>query len=147
MGPSDPVPLVRCRLSGPDEGETSALRFIPLAEFGLWRHLMQSRHGRQVTVDAVSIWVPESAARWNSGFAAEELEPVLRFRIEMPGPFGVPVPVERFFPAETYPVAQEALVSHFRTGRGPLRIVATPGYFVPQQAARDGSWGEGLSAA
>jgi hypothetical protein len=147
MSPCDPIPLVRCRLSGPDEGEPSGLRYIPLAEFGLWRYLMESRHGRRVTVEAVSIWVSEEAARWNSGFAAEDLEPVLRVRFEMPGPFGVSVPMERFFPAETYPVAQEALLSHFGSDLRPRGLAATPGYFVPPAAAWDWRFVERAGAA
>ena len=127
---SEPVPIVRCRLSGSEVGETSNVRYVPLAEFGLWKHLMETRHGRTVSVEAVSVWVVEDAARWNSGYAAEDLEPVLRVRIDVTGPTGVCVPVERYFPAETYPVAQEALLSHFEGSERP-RIVATPGYFVP----------------
>jgi hypothetical protein len=128
MSLSEPIPLVRCRLKGIDEGGVRSLRYVPLSEFGLWKHLMETRHARQVAIESVSLWVAEDPARWNSGFAAEELEPVLRLRLELPGPDGVPVPVERFFPAETYPEAQEALLSHYVT---PERMVATPGYFVP----------------
>jgi hypothetical protein len=135
MALSEPIPIVRCRLARGDEG-TAALRYVPLAEFGLWKHLMETRHERPVTVEAVSIWVPEDAARWNSGFAAEDCEPVLRVRLELPGPYGVPVPVERFFPAETYPQAQEALLSHFDGPNKPQRVIATPGYFVPERDQR-----------
>jgi hypothetical protein len=128
MSSPEPVPLVRCRLLGRDEASVRALRYVPLAEFGLWKHLMETRHERQVSVESISVWVAEDPARWNSGFAAEDLEPVLRVRMEVKGPDGVPVPVERFFPAETYPEAQEALLSHYEQ---PERVVATPGYFVP----------------
>jgi hypothetical protein len=122
--------MVRCWLDGA-AGEVSALRYVPLAEFGLWRHLMESRHQRRVFVEAVSLWVPEQAALWNSGFAPDELEPVLCVRYEQPGPEGVPIPLERFFPAETYPKAQEALLAHFDNGSRPRRVEAIPGYFVP----------------
>lgn len=131
MARQEPVPVVRCRLSAPEEESASALRYVPLAEFGLWKHLMETRHRRRVTVEAVSIWIPEDPARWNSGFAAEDLEPVLRVRLDVPGPQGIAIPVERYFPAETYPEAQEALLSHFGGVRDVQRLVATPGYFVP----------------
>src|SRR5262245_27297611 len=132
MSASEPVPLVRCRLSGlSDPTAVAALRYIPLAEFGLWKHLMETRHHRHVKIEAVSVWIAEDAARWNSGFAAEDLEPVLRVRLDVEASGGLRVPVERYFPAETYPLAQEALLSHFE-GTGPERIVATPGYFVPE---------------
>jgi len=131
MASSDPVPIVRCRLSGPELGLPSNLRYVPLSEFGLWKHLMETKHQRQVSVDSVSIWIAEDAARWNSGYQAEDLEPVLRVHFDVAGPAGVPVPVERYFPAETYPLAQEALLRHFEGPSKPGRLVATPGYFVP----------------
>jgi hypothetical protein len=131
MASSEPVPLVRCRLSGPEQELPSSLRYVPLAEFELWKHLMRTRHGREVRVEAVSVWIAEDAARWNSGYAAEDLEPVLRVRLDVASPDGVAVPVERYFPAETYPLAQEALLRHYEGPSRPERIVATPGYFVP----------------
>jgi hypothetical protein len=131
MASSEPIPIVRCRLSGEYDEATANLRFVPLSEFELWKHLMETRHQRQVSVDAVSIWIPEDAARWNSGFQPEDLEPVLRVHLDVSGPNGVCIPVERYFPAETYPLAQEALLRHFQGPSRPERVVATPGYFVP----------------
>lgn len=127
-----PVPLARCRLDGPEEAGASTLRYIPVGELELWKHFMESRHGRRVTIEAISVWVPEDPAVWNSGFEPDELEPVLRVRLERPGPHGVPVHVERFFPAETYPVAQERLLAHIELAEGARTIIATPGYFVPE---------------
>ena len=127
-----PVPMVRCRLDGPFDA-VEALRYIPLAEFELWRYLMETRHARHVSIEEVSVWVAEDSGTWNSGFAAEELQPVVRLRLERRGPNGVPIPMERFFPAETYPQAQEALLSHFE--EEPCRVIAaTPGYFIPLRA-------------
>lgn len=134
MASSEPIPIVRCRLSGGDAGEPATLRFVPLREFGLWRHLMETRHERQVSVVSVSVWIPEESARWNSGYSDEDLEPVLRVRLEVPNETGVCVPVERYFPAETYPAAQEALLRHFEGAKSPERVEATPGYFVPKLA-------------
>jgi hypothetical protein len=132
----EPVPMVRCRLDGPEDATAAALRYVPLAEFELWRHLMEGRHHRRVTVEAVSFWLAEDAAHWNSGFAAEELEPVLRVQLEVPRGEGVSVPMERFFPAETYPKAQEALLSHYAGENRPRRVSATPGYFVPPEVRK-----------
>lgn len=134
----DRVPMVRCRLDGAKD--FAALRYVPLAEFGLWQYLMENKHGRRVMVEQVSVWVPEEAAVWNSGFEADELEPVLRVRFERPGPHGLMVPVERYFPAETYPEAQEALLHHF-DDVPVARIEATAGYFMPVHA----SWQEPVS--
>jgi hypothetical protein len=131
MGPLEPVPLVRCRLDGYGEGTAATLRYIPLAEFELWKHFMETRHGRHVTIEAVSVWLAEDPAVWNSGFSADDMEPVLRVRLERPGPHGIGVQVERFFPAETYPVAQERLLAHIPVEPGMRAVTATPGYFVP----------------
>ena len=135
MAQLEPVPLARCRLHGPEEDGPSNLRYIPLVELELWKHYMETRHGRHVEVEAVSVWVPEDPATWNSGFEPDELEPVLRVRLERPGPHGVPVIMERFFPAETYPVAQERLLAHVDVMQGPRTLVATPGYFLPEPTA------------
>jgi hypothetical protein len=125
------VALVRCFLDGADEATT--LRYVPVAEFELWRHLMETRHGRSVSVDSVSVWIAEQSAWWNSGFTAEDLVPVLRLRFERIQE-GVPAVMERFFAAETYPEAQEALLSHFGEGQRVRPLSATPGYFVPAAA-------------
>src|SRR5688572_12674196 len=134
MGKLVPVPVVRCRLDGRDEDVSRTLRYIALAEFELWRFLMEERHHRQVTVEHVSLWVPEDAAYWSSIRDPDECEPVLRVQFEAPGLMGWPVPVERFIPAETYPQAQEAMLAHF-TARY-RSVTALPGYFVPHLARR-----------
>jgi hypothetical protein len=128
--------MVRCRLDG--SPQFAALRYVPLAEFGLWQYLMENRHNRRVAVEQVSVWVPEDASQWNSGFEPDELEPVLRVRFEKPGPNGLGVPVERFFPAETYPEAQEALLHHYE-GVPVSPVQATPGYFIPVRTVRPAS--------
>jgi hypothetical protein len=135
MSPSERVPMVRCRLDGGDVGSYRTIRYVPLGEFGLWRYLMETRHGRSVSIEEVSFWVAEDAARWNSGFLAEDLEPVLRIRFERQGPQGWPLLVERYFPAETYPEAQEALLHHYERGV-ESRLRATAGYFVPVRSAK-----------
>jgi hypothetical protein len=130
------IAMVRCRLLGGSDGDPRDLRYVPLGEFELWRHLMENRHRRAVKVEAVSVWLAEEAAQWNSGFAPEDLEPVLHIHLELQEGHGVMRPVDRFFPAETYPQAQEALLSHYEGPARPRRVVATPGYFVPPAARR-----------
>ena len=135
MSPECPVsiPMVRCHLDGSGEDPARDVRYVPAAEFELWRHLMETRHLRSVTVDEVSVWVAETPAIWGAAFDADVLRPVLRLRFEKPGPQGAMVPVERFFPAETYPEAKAALLAHFDP-RCRWSVEATPGYFVPVPA-------------
>jgi hypothetical protein len=125
------VPLVRCHLDGGGGASEANRRYVPLSEFGLWQTLMEHRHQRRVTIEEVSVWIPEEAAWWSSGVTAEDLEPVIRIRFEMPGPAGAPVPIERFFPAETYTLALRSLLTHYDTGSvRPRRLRSTSGYFV-----------------
>lgn len=132
------VPLVRCRLDDSISGPESQ-RYVPLSEFDLWRHLMETRHARVVTIEQVSVWLPENPGLWSAGFLPDELEPVVRLRLRWPGPYEVATPVERFFPAETYPRAQEALLSHLPAGADVRDVQTTAGYFVPERLwqARD----------
>jgi hypothetical protein len=134
MATGDRVPMVRCRV-GDSWSDEAGQRYVPLGEFGLWRYLMETRHRKRVTVEAISVWVPEEPALWNSGYAAEELEPVLRIEFTVRGVHGALVPVERYFAALSYPRAQEALFSHYGSG-SPSVIKATAGYFLP--LTRDG---------
>ena len=134
---SETIPMVRCHLDGSDEDPSRELRYIPAAEFDLWRHLMETKHFRIVTVDEVSVWVPETPEVKADGLDVDALQPVLRIRFEKPGPYGSVIPVERFFPAETYPEAKAALLAHFDP-RCRWSVEATPGYFVPAASLRTG---------
>jgi hypothetical protein len=131
MSRYEPVPMVRCHM-GPGDDPSQTLRYIPLGEFELWRFMMETRHQRTVTVDDVSLWVPEDASLLTSIADPELCEPVLRIQFDARSPYGVPVPVQRFLSAETYPEAEAALLSHFDAA---YRVVtATAGYFVPRAA-------------
>ena len=131
--------MVRCRLGGPNGGDDTVRRYVPLAEFGLWKFLMETRHRRRVLVEAISVWVPEEPALWNSGYAGEDLDPVLRIEFTTRGPLGAPVPVVRYFPALVYPRAQEALLSHFAGGSNARDLSVTAGYFLPLYQEARGS--------
>jgi hypothetical protein len=133
-----PLPMVRCRLD--DSLDTSHLRYVPAAEFGLWRNLMLTQHHRPVVVDQVSVWVPDTPRVWGAEIDADRLEPVLRVRFERrePGNPSTFVPVIRFMPVETYPEARKALLAHF-DDRCRETLTVTPGYFVAATAGDTGS--------
>jgi hypothetical protein len=135
MAAREQVEMVRCRLG--DRLDGAVQRYVPLAEFGLWKYLMESRHRKQVLVDAISVWVPEEPALWNSGVAPEDLEPVVRVRFSARGVLGALVPVERYFAALSYPQAQAALFSHYAPGTRPADLQATAGYFLPLSRRED----------
>jgi hypothetical protein len=129
MKRESPLPMVRCRLD--DSLDSSHLRYVPAAEFDLWRNFMMTQHNRPVVVDEVSVWVPDTPKVWDAEIEVDHLEPVLRVRFERPRPESPQtlVPVVRFMPIETYPEAKEALLSHFDP-RCQGSLVETPGYFV-----------------
>lgn len=121
------VPMVRCHLDGDDHALEE--RYVPAAEFDLWSYFMETKHSRAVTVDEVSVWVPETKDVWDEDVDADALHAVLRIQFEKPGPQGTIIPVVRFFAAETYALARAALLAHFDP-RCRWSVDATPGYFV-----------------
>lgn len=132
--PTESLPMVRCHLDGSDDRPDRVLRYIPAAEFELWRYLMETRHRRTVTIQEIAVWVPDREGV-GSEVDVDELEPVLRIEFEKPRSDGLTVPVRRFLAAETYPDVQAALLAHFDPlCRGSL--AATPGYFVPARERR-----------
>jgi hypothetical protein len=137
MTPDSPVAMVRCRLD--PSRNTSEVRYIPATEFDLWRHLMESKYGRTVEVEAVSVWVPEKPGVWDDGIDGDQLEPVVRLRFEKPGPYGTAIPVVRYLQRESFREAKAALLAHFDL-RCRWSLEATPGYFVaaPESVIRGG---------
>ena len=131
-----PLAMVRCRLD--DSEDSCNVRYVPASEFELWRHFMATQYGRPVTVDEISVWLPEDPAILADDIDVEKLEPVLRVRFEKPAPEGAAtiVPIVRFLSSETYPEAKEALLGHFDEDcRKSLE--ETPGYFVTGAESRD----------
>jgi len=124
-----PLPMVRCRLD--NSLDSTHVRYVPAAEFDLWRNLMMTQHNRPVVVDEVSVWVPDTPKVWAADVDVERLEPVLRLRFERSTPESphTLVPVVRFMAIETYPAAKEALLAHFEAGC-QKSLEETPGYFV-----------------
>ena len=130
-----PLPMVRCRLD--NSLDSTHVRYVPAAEFDLWRNLMITQHNRPVAVDAVSVWIPDTPKVWDADVDADRLEPVLRVRFEkaLPEDEQTLVPVVRFMAIETYPEAREALLAHFDPScLGSLE--ETPGYFVATDERR-----------
>lgn len=58
--------IVRCQLRRPGNGDEGQVRYVPLEIFGLWEHLMASKHGFEVSDPRASLWLdmedsPEAA--------------------------------------------------------------------------------------
>ncbi|MBN2369052.1 MAG: hypothetical protein JXO72_01025 [Vicinamibacteria bacterium] len=132
MAEKERIPMVYCRLDPPSVGDSESVRYVPLSEFGLWKHLMEHRHGRRVRVLSASVWISEDPTEWNSGYLPGDLAPVVRLRFETSDSLGMPTRIERFFPALHYPRVQEALFRHYPDLMVGADIRITPGYFVPR---------------
>jgi hypothetical protein len=129
MTTREQVAMVRCRLGDGLDG--AAQRYVPLAEFGLWKYLLETRHRKRVLVDAISVWVPEEPSLWSSGLTSEDIDAVVRVQFTVPGVLGARVPIVRYLSALSYPQAQEALFSHYPPGTRPADLRGTAGYFLP----------------
>jgi len=62
--------IVRCHLRRAGSGAPGQVRFVPLEIFGLWEHLMATRHGFEVADPRASLWLdmddsPEAAYSQN----------------------------------------------------------------------------------
>jgi hypothetical protein len=58
--------IVRCQLRRPASKGPGQVRYVPLEIFGLWEHLMTSKHGFEVLDPRASLWLdmedaPEAA--------------------------------------------------------------------------------------
>ena len=131
MALKTPLAMVRCRLDG--SLDSSNLRYVPAAQFDLWKQFMSSHHGRFVIVDEVSTWVPESPDILKSDIDLDHLEPVVRVAFDRdPAEPEASVPVVRFLPYDTYPEARAALLGHFDESCQDT-LEETPGYFVSSE--------------
>ena len=58
--------IVRCQLRRPGSDHPGQVRYVPLEIFGLWEHLMTTKHGFEVEDPRASLWLdmedsPEAA--------------------------------------------------------------------------------------
>ena len=62
--------IVRCHLRRARSTEEGQVRYVPLEIFGLWEHLMTTKHGFEVVTPRASLWLdmedaPEAAYSQN----------------------------------------------------------------------------------
>ena len=62
--------IVRCHLRRAGSNDPTQVRYVPLEIFGLWEHLMSSKHGFEVLEPRASLWLdmedsPEAAYHQN----------------------------------------------------------------------------------
>ena len=104
--------LVRCEIRKPGSEEPS-VRFVPLEIYGLWEHLMRTKHQFEVSFNVSSLWIdvdenPDAAYGENKYERVTELT-LLRYSAKD----GMFDRVNRYFPTEEYPQLKNLLLKHY----------------------------------
>ena len=122
--------LVRCELrrKGAAKGQ---VRFVPLEIFGLWEHLMASKHGFEVITPKASLWLdmedsPDAAYSQNQFERVTEVTAfVYSDRDEM---F---TRARRYFPSDEASQLKQIFLSHYQSPNGRIQT---------QVHEREGIW-------
>ena len=112
----DTVKLVLCFLTKKKGATKKAeVRFIPHAEFELWKYVMEHQHKVTVSGEDIYLWIPQMEfERKKATFARVAHIPVhkitLYFFLKN---VGVLVPVTRFFKESDYQKVKPIFLKHF----------------------------------
>ena len=115
-------------------------RYIPLREFGLWKYLMESKHGFSVTDASASVWVDrEEFERLRSIYEGAAVEtPVVRLTFFIySDQDAMHYQVVRFVPDAEKEAIREILLGHFapdKVKRESIAIDECAGYWLGAQA-------------
>lgn len=125
--------LVKCEVCKDAAAGAGTVRYVPSEIFGLWSHLMWSKHGFEVRRNQASLWVdveerPEAA--YSETRYDRVLEVSLLFYSEKDGMFDR---VRRYFPLEDYPRLRDVFLSHYMDE-------AVAGGVRPQVKEKRGIW-------
>lgn len=129
--------LIRCELRKRGSKAAPQVRFVPIEIFGLWEHLMTSRHEFEVTTPRASLWLdmedsPEAA------YAQEQFERVTEVtafvysdRDEM---F---TRQRRYFPSAEAADLKRIFLSHYsqEEGRIQTQLHERPGIWIVREKA------------
>jgi hypothetical protein len=123
--------LIRCEVRR-SSGARPSIRYIPMEIYGLWEHLMVSKHGFQVDNRGASLWidVEESPEVTYSEPSYERVTEVTLFVYSEPD--GMFTRVCRYFPSEEYPALKRTFLSHY-AGRDGHEL-------GPQLREKEGIW-------
>lgn len=112
--------LVRCELRRKGSGHTQ-VRYVPLEIFGLWEHLMTTKHQFEVLVPKASLWLDMEDSP-DAAYSQEQYERVTEVtayvysdRDEM---F---TRARRYFPAEQSEKLKKIFLSHYTSGEGRIQ--------------------------
>lgn len=128
--------VVRCEV---ERDETSTVRYVPMEIFGLWEHLMSSRHGFTVLSHQASLWIDAEESpdiRSNESSYDEVTEVTLFVYSDTDGMFSR---VVRYFPQENYTKLRDIFLSHYpgqsREGQVDRQVKERPGVWIRRNGA------------
>lgn len=132
--------LTRCDIRSRDGSK--GLRFVPLAELGLWQHVMAARHGIQVLAAAVGVWIGDEEFDRSEAWLARagQPEPVDRLDLTLfDDDLGLCHLVRRYTASSDVMDLRDRLLDHLDRHTNPANIhqEITNGQFVLTHAMSD----------
>jgi hypothetical protein len=125
--------LTRCEVRSRDG--TRGLRFVPLAELGLWQQVMSARHGIQVLSAAVGLWLADDELDRNEPWLARAGAPEAVDRLDLTlfdGDLGLCHLVRRYTASDGVLELRDRLLQHLDAHTNPANIhqEITGGHFM-----------------
>ena len=128
--------LVRCQVKPKNGNGKPTTRYVPLEIFDLWEHLMESRHGLDVSEARASLWLdmedsPEAA------YEEQNFDRVTEVTLFVySGRDDMFTRVCRYFPSDEVDQTKEILLTHYRDrGRVGPQIRERPGIYIHRHLA------------
>ena len=122
--------LVRCELRRRDTGK-SQIRFVPLEIFGLWEHLMTTKHEFEVSQPRASLWLDMEDSP-DAAYNESQYERVTEVTVFVySGRDDMFTRVCRYFPSSDCEMVKKIFLSHYDGSEGKVR---------PQIRERAGIW-------
>jgi hypothetical protein len=131
--------LIRCEIERAD-GSGRGVRYVPLEIFGLWEHLMATRHGFRVCERSASVWVEvdEGRAPGQARSRGDRVTELCLFVFDARE--GMLHRTCRYAPTEDLERVRQVLLDHYRPPEG------SPGP-APWLRERAGMWFRPRAAA
>jgi hypothetical protein len=124
--------LVRCLIQPVDRSAPPSPRFVPLEIFGLWEHLMASRHGFRVEKACASLWldVEDAPVTGYEEHAVERVTEVTAF-VQSPREEML-IRTCRYFPTDECDRLKSIFLTHY--AEGDPKVHERPGIWVHPEA-------------
>ena len=129
--------IVRCELRRSGSPGTSQIRFVPLEIFGLWEHLMTSKHEFEVLQARASLWLDMEDAP-DAAYTQSQYERVTEVTAfvysERDDMF---TRARRYFPSDQADQLKKIFLSHYSNSESRIQTQVSdrPGIWIVREAA------------